>query len=43
MSEKRALTNDPIHEFLAERWSPYAFQERPESGISLTGRLNWHL
>jgi nitroreductase len=29
MSEKKGLTNHPIHEFLAERWSPYAFQERP--------------
>jgi len=28
MSEKKALTNYPIHQFLAERWSPYAFQER---------------
>lgn len=31
MSEKRALTNYPIHKFLAERWSPYAFQDRPVS------------
>lgn len=31
MSEKKALTDYPIHEFLAERWSPYAFQERPVS------------
>ena len=29
MSEKRALTNYPIHKFLAERWSPYAFESRP--------------
>ncbi len=29
MSEKKALTDYPIHEFLAERWSPYAFQDRP--------------
>jgi nitroreductase len=28
MSEKSALTNYPIHEFLAERWSPYAFKDR---------------
>lgn len=35
MSEKRALTNYPIHEFLAERWSPYAFQERPVSEADL--------
>ena len=29
MSEKRALANYPIHEFLAEPWSPYAFLDRP--------------
>ena len=29
MSDKRALTDYPIDKFLAERWSPYAFQERP--------------
>ncbi|QLE45920.1 nitroreductase (plasmid) [Nostoc sp. C052] len=29
MSEKKALTDYPIHELLAERWSPYAFQDRP--------------
>ncbi|QLE53331.1 nitroreductase (plasmid) [Nostoc sp. C057] len=31
MSEKKALTDYPIHELLAERWSPYAFQDRPVS------------
>jgi nitroreductase len=35
MSEKRALTDYPIHEFLAERWSPYAFQDRPVSQVDL--------
>ncbi len=35
MSEKRAFTNYPIHEFLAERWSPYAFKERPVSEADL--------
>lgn len=35
MSEKRALTDYPIHELLAERWSPYAFQERPVSQADL--------
>jgi nitroreductase len=35
MSEKKALTNYPIHEFLAERWSPYAFQERPVAKADL--------
>jgi nitroreductase len=29
MAEKKALTNFPIHELIAERWSPYAFQDRP--------------
>jgi hypothetical protein len=31
MSEKRASVDYPIHEFLGERWSPYAFQDRPVS------------
>jgi nitroreductase len=35
MSEKRALTNYPIHKFLAERWSSYAFQDRPVSETHL--------
>jgi nitroreductase len=29
MSVKKAAPDYPIHEFLAERWSPYAFQNRP--------------
>jgi nitroreductase len=29
MSNKRASTDYPIHELLAERWSPYAFANRP--------------
>ena len=28
MTEKEASPNHPIHELLAERWSPYAFAER---------------
>jgi nitroreductase len=28
MGVKRAQTDHPIHELLAERWSPYAFQDR---------------
>jgi nitroreductase len=28
MAAKKALTDHPIHEFLAERWSPYAFEDR---------------
>ncbi|MEH2227252.1 nitroreductase family protein [Nostoc sp.] len=35
MSEKKALTDYPIHELLAERWSPYAFQDRPVSQADL--------
>jgi nitroreductase len=35
MSEKRASTDYPIHELLAERWSPYAFQDRPVSEADL--------
>jgi len=35
MSEKSALTNYPIHELLAERWSPYAFQDRLVSEADL--------
>ncbi len=29
MTDKRASTDHPIHEFLAERWSPYGFEDRP--------------
>lgn len=29
MLAKRASTDYPVHELLAERWSPYAFQDRP--------------
>lgn len=29
MAEKRASTDHPIHELLAARWSPYAFEDRP--------------
>jgi nitroreductase len=28
-ADKRASTDHPIHELLAERWSPYAFEDRP--------------
>ena len=28
MSEKKALTDHPIQEFLSERWSPYPFKDR---------------
>jgi len=29
MNEKKATTDNPIHELLAERWSPCAFESRP--------------
>lgn len=29
MPEKKALTDHPVHDFIAERWSPYAFEDRP--------------
>ena len=29
MTGKRASTDYPIHQLLAQRWSPYAFQDRP--------------
>jgi nitroreductase len=35
MSEKSAFTNHPIHKLLAERWSPYAFQDRLVSEADL--------
>ena len=28
MADKKALTDHPIHELLAERWSPYGFEDR---------------
>lgn len=31
MSIKKATTDHPIHELLAERWSPYGFRDRPVS------------
>lgn len=36
MSEKKALTDYPIHTLLAERWSPYAFADRPVSEADLS-------
>jgi nitroreductase len=35
MSKKSAFTDHPIHELLAERWSPYAFQDRLVSEADL--------
>jgi nitroreductase len=35
MVEKRAVADHPIHELLAARWSPYAFDGRPVSEADL--------
>jgi nitroreductase len=35
MSDKRAALDHPIHELLATRWSPYAFQDRPVADADL--------
>ena len=35
MFDNRASTNYPIHELLATRWSPYAFQDRSVSDADL--------
>ena len=35
MLDKRAKTDQPIHELLAARWSPYAFADRPVSQSDL--------
>ena len=35
MSDKTASPDHPIHDLLAVRWSPYAFQDRPVSDVDL--------
>jgi nitroreductase len=35
MPDKKAVTAHPIHELLAQRWSPHAFQDRPVSAEDL--------
>lgn len=35
MAEKKASTDYPIHQLLAERWSPCAFEDRPVSAADL--------
>ena len=35
ISDKRASTDYPVHELLAARWSPYAFQDRPVPEVDL--------
>ena len=44
MSEKTALTDYPVHELIAERWSPYGFAERevsPQDLCSLFEAARW--
>lgn len=36
LPEKKASPDHPIHELLAERWSPYAFADRPVSEADLS-------
>ena len=35
MPDKKAVSDHPIHELLAKRWSPYAFADRPVSKTDL--------
>ena len=39
MTDKRASTDFPIHELLAERWSPYGFEDRPVAEADLHSLL----
>ena len=36
MTDKKASTDYPIHELLAERWSPYGFDDRPVEQADLS-------
>src|SRR5438309_679557 len=41
---RRAATDHPVHELIAERWSPYAFADRPVSKddlLSLFEAARW--
>src|SRR3954471_15180331 len=41
---KRAATDHPVHDLIAERWSPYAFADRPvprETLLSLFEAARW--
>src|SRR5436853_4175428 len=41
---RRAVTDHPIHELIADRWSPYAFADRPvakEDLLSLFEAARW--
>ena len=42
MSEKRASTDYPISELVAERWSPYAFDNRPVPEADLRSLFERH-
>src|SRR5262245_18733611 len=35
MSNKQAVTDHPVHELTARRWSPYAFADKPVSAADL--------
>jgi nitroreductase len=35
MSHKKAVTDHPIHELLADRWSPYVFADQPVATADL--------
>ena len=35
MTAKKASTDYPIHDLLAERWSPYGFKDRPVAQADL--------
>ncbi len=35
MTDKKASTDHPIHELLAQRWSPYGFEDRPVAQADL--------
>ena len=37
MSDKRAVTDYPVHELVAARWSPYAFEDKPVPEADLRG------
>ena len=35
MTDKKASTDYPIHDLLADRWSPYGFVDRPVAQTDL--------
>ena len=39
--QKRATPDHPIHELLANRWSPYGFSDRPVSRQDLLSLDVW--